>query len=360
MRTFFLVVLFICIGFCLSEGGQRLLEVSEGKRIWVSEETFQKIISERKSRNVGFFDVTDFQKESTFVPKESPLPKQITKEYIVRPLLEKIKEENLESIIKKLQSYHNRYYTQQTGYEAAMWIFGEFKRIISMLPPARRDLFQVELFSHSFLQPSIICKMKGNSKKDEIIIVGAHEDSVTGGATAKAPGADDNASGVAGLLEIFRIIAESNFTSERSIEFHVFAAEEVGLYGSQAIASNYSNSKKQVHVFLNYDMIGWEPTTADKSFGIISDHTSPEASEFLYLCMAAYTRHSGKLTPCGYGCSDHASFSKYKYRSCYANEGYPTGNYNKKIHTQNDLLGELSMRRAAEHIKYGIGLIYLS
>ncbi len=54
------------------------------------------------------------------------------------------------------------------------------------------------------------------------------------------------ASGSSSVLEVFRVLAKNGFRGSRSIEFHAYAAEEVGLRGSQAIASTYQKEGKVV------------------------------------------------------------------------------------------------------------------
>jgi Zn-dependent M28 family amino/carboxypeptidase len=54
------------------------------------------------------------------------------------------------------------------------------------------------------------------------------------------------ASGSSSVLEVFRVLASNGFRGDRSIEFHAYAAEEVGLLGSQAIASTYQKEGKVV------------------------------------------------------------------------------------------------------------------
>jgi Zn-dependent M28 family amino/carboxypeptidase len=57
---------------------------------------------------------------------------------------------------------------------------------------------------------------------------------------------DEAASGSSSVLEVFRVLASNGFRGSRSIEFHAYAAEEVGLLGSQAIASTYQKEGKVV------------------------------------------------------------------------------------------------------------------
>ena len=56
-----------------------------------------------------------------------------------------------------------------------------------------------------------------------------------------APGIDDDGSGVAVLLEILRAAVETGFKPKKNVQFHLYAAEELGLLGSDQIAEDYKS-----------------------------------------------------------------------------------------------------------------------
>lgn len=92
----------------------------------------------------------------------------------------------------------------------------------------------------------------------EFVIIGAHFDHLGVDETLAGDkiynGADDNASGVAALLEIARNLAASGIKPDRTIIFAFWDGEEIGLLGSRAFAQNFDMSK--VKGYLNFDMIG--------------------------------------------------------------------------------------------------------
>jgi len=104
--------------------------------------------------------------------------------------------------------------------------------------------------------PSVIARIQGNDddKAGTRIILGAHEDSVGTSSTAKAPGADDDASGTSTVLEVFRVLAQSQYKPNRTVEFHLYSAEEGGLKGSQAIAQAYYDLDIIVESMMQLDM----------------------------------------------------------------------------------------------------------
>jgi Peptidase family M28/PDZ domain/PA domain len=102
-------------------------------------------------------------------------------------------------------------------------------------------------------------------KTDEYIILGAHYDHLGRGNSDSLapsqigqihPGADDNASGTAGLLELARLLAPMKGQLQRGILFSSFAGEELGLLGSAAWVKNPTKPLDKAVAMLNMDMIG--------------------------------------------------------------------------------------------------------
>lgn len=89
----------------------------------------------------------------------------------------------------------------------------------------------------------------------EMVIVGAHFDSISETPASDAPGANDNATGVAAMLEALRILGPLSF--DKQILFIAFAGEEQGLIGSTAAAQIALDWP--IHLMLNLDMLGHRP-----------------------------------------------------------------------------------------------------
>lgn len=299
---------------------------------------------------IHFMDITDTPNlEKGKVPQVSKIPNEPRHQRIIQPLLTKLSVEGLKKHLEKLTSYHTRYYTSQTGRQAAEWIYSYYKEIVSKLPSERQKLFETKFFNHTWLQPSVITTIKG--KSDEIVVIGAHEDSING-ATGRSPGADDNGSGTSTVLEVFKVIAESNVIPEKTIEIHNYAAEEVGLRGSRDIAQAYKNSGKKVFSMLNMDMTGYN--NRQNTVGIATDYTNSELTSFLRKVVDAYTKLSKADIRCNYACSDHASFTSAGYRSSHIFEAAPLSNMNRNIHTARDTIEILDLPRAVELIKVAL------
>jgi hypothetical protein len=85
-------------------------------------------------------------------------------------------------------------------------------------------------------------------------LIGAHYDSTSQQPDVSAPGADDNATGVAALLETARLFSTAQL--KRGVGFVAFAGEEQGLFGSKTVASLAAKEKWPIDVYVNLDMVG--------------------------------------------------------------------------------------------------------
>ena len=92
-----------------------------------------------------------------------------------------------------------------------------------------RDDVLVEFYEHSFTQQkSVIVTIPGLEFPEEIIVIGGHIDSGDFWNPYDAPGADDNASGIATLTETLRILLANDFKPKRTVQIMAYAAEEIG------------------------------------------------------------------------------------------------------------------------------------
>ncbi len=148
---------------------------------------------------------------------------------------------------------------------------------------------------------------------EEYVVIGAHYDHLgMGGEGSLAPegravhnGADDNASGTAGMLDIARRLA-SGPRPARSVVFMAFTGEEKGLWGSARWVESPTRPLERLIAMLNLDMVGRMSNDAVSVFGVGT------ASEWDQILGDGNSRMSRPLSiatsPDGYGPSDHASF----------------------------------------------------
>jgi len=341
MNPLFVILVLVCFAGQVV-GQNRLIQFNESYSTWMTPDQVQKLSVEAEcGAGISFMDITDFQDLGKIpVPKiATAFPTTPTHQKQVQPLLPLLNKANIQATVTKLAQYKTRYYKDQTGVDAAQWLLNEYKRIAGS-----RSGITVEFFQNSFLQPNIIARIEGTgSQKNEIVILGGHIDSISSGSSA--PGADDDASGSACVLEVFRVLVENNFKPLRTLEFHGYAGEEGGLLGSQAIATSYSKAQKAVYAMLQLDMTGYVAAGTSPTIGIVTDYTNAAFSSFLRVLVDTYVGAQRKDTTCGYACSDHGSWNKAGYVAAFPFEG-TFANRNGKIHTTSDLVNLLNFDHA--------------
>jgi hypothetical protein len=123
---------------------------------------------------------------------------------------------------------------------------------------------------------------------DEIYLVVAHHDSTSEDPLVAAPGADDDASGVACVLEAARMLSQSRF--EASIEFLLTAGEEQGLLGSQADAQEAVAAGENIAGVINHDMVAYWPTGWARDLDVDGNARSQRIVD-------AYARASAEYVP---------------------------------------------------------------
>ena len=161
---------------------------------------------------------------------------------------------------------------------------------------------------------NVIGLIPGNKNKDEFIVIGAHFDHLGyGGAHSGSleigskeihNGADDNASGVAGILELAHKLSLNRNLLNRSIVFVAFNAEEQGIFGSKYFINNSQIPKDKIITMINLDMIG---RLRNLSLNVSGTGTSPFFNQILDKTSSSHMLNLNK-NPEGFGPSDHSSF----------------------------------------------------
>ncbi|MBV8757396.1 MAG: M20/M25/M40 family metallo-hydrolase [Deltaproteobacteria bacterium] len=277
--------------------------------------------------------------------RENPVDYTLDRGPVVAAVLPRLDENHIATTIRELSAFPSRYFKSASGVAAATWLRDRWRSFT-----ARPDV-TVELFPHAkWDQPSVIMTIPGTTKADEVIVIGGHLDSISMAARASgaAPGADDDASGIATLTEVARVLLAANYHPARTLVFMGYAAEEVGLRGSQDIAAAYKQRGVKVVGALQLDMTAYHGS--DKDIWLMKDFTSAPQNAFVQRLIDAYTGATWGLDACGYACSDHASWHR---------NGVPVSmpfesrmrDRNKKIHTKDDTL-ETSGNNATHAVKF--------
>ena len=315
--------------------GVQLLEVDDGEL-----ETIGHYIHHEFNRCGGYFYHDSYDKalrslsnaDREFIPSLADY--SINQGHLVPSLVDQVDEFQIRNVIIKLSSFENRTYDNQSGVDAAEWLSKHWAKLTE-----HRSDISVTFFNHEgWLQPSVMATIPGQS--EEIIIIGGHLDSIEWNFSGlwkgqKAPGADDNASGIATITEALRILSWNDYIPEKTIIFMAYAAEEVGLRGSQEIARAYSKEGANILGVIQFDMTNYQGS--ETLINLVGDYTHDAQNTFLGQLIETYLKIPWGHTFCGYGCSDHASWTA---------EGYPASipfesqkdDMNSKIHTDDDTL----------------------
>jgi hypothetical protein len=177
-------------------------------------------------------------------------------------ILDHVNSTELKEYVDILSSFPTRNTKSNYIDKVAYWLKDELQ-----------NLCEGRVFFHNYTQTdqnqtfslkNIICSkqsvLSSSPHYNKTIIIGAHYDSRAeniNNTYARAPGADDNASGVSALLEIVRILSPLNL--KYNLEFVLFSGEEQGLWGSEHYVKyiDKNNRTKTIDLYINFDMLGY-------------------------------------------------------------------------------------------------------
>lgn len=339
---------------------QRLLEFSSSNQGWFSHNEMLEL----KRKGIRFIDITDhqefYQNQISALSDESSysFPEKLSFQEEIHELTEQLDKTRIEKDLTKLTSFYTRYAKSQHGLDSSLWLADYVSKMASV-----NDKINVSLFDHDWMQKSLIARFPGKSHPERVIVIGAHQDSINLilPSILAAPGADDDGSGTCTTLEAFRVLVANEFEPENTVEFHWYSAEELGLWGSQAIFTEYATNGIDVRAMIQQDMTGYVKATLDnglpETIGVLTDYVDAELTEFTKILIDEYCDIGYVETQCGYGCSDHASASKAGYRSAGILEA-AFDNMARQIHTTSDTLDRLSFDHMVQHAKLTVGFAY--
>jgi len=185
------------------------------------------------------------------IPLSSPLGAVLGSERSTNKIAAEVSESSLRETVSWLQSLGNR----------SAW---EKQQQVSHWALDRLKGYGLEVREHWYefrgeTWRNVVAFKKGSRLPDEGVLLMAHLDSITRGQNKQAaPGADDNGSGVAVLLENARVLAETPL--ERTILFCLFSNEERGAAGSQAYVQSFKNEGVKLQAAINLDLLGYNNT----------------------------------------------------------------------------------------------------
>lgn len=248
----------------------------------------------------------------------------------IKEFINQVSIDNLTATVEYLQSLENRYYNSQKAFEAANWILTQFDNM---------EVFETESFPFEYggedSSPNIIAIQYGTKYPDEYVVCGSHLDSYS--YTGLCPGADDNATGVATVLETARILSQHEF--ERSIIYCAFSAEEVGLIGSAEYAEYCSDIMGyDILAYFNNDMNGYLNPGDEIHIDLIYPNSAETLGNYYKNVASIYFPEMEVSRDDLFNAdSDHTSFNQNGYMGIYPFEDVE--NYSPYIHSGSDVIG---------------------
>ena len=279
--------------------------------------------------------VAIFNKKATLPRLTRDFPVVTEEDPRIREMLNQVSMDSIEAIVQHLQDYDNRFWNSDNAFAASDWI-------ASRMQALGLEVEQQQFTANTWMgsgqaAPNVIGIQRGTLYPDTYVVCGSHFDSFSFEALSGglAPGADDNATGVAAVLESARIMTKYEF--EYSIVYCAYGCEEMGLYGSEAYASRCQQQGMDIIGYFNNDMNGYLYGEQIHIDCIYPNAVEPIGTYYMNVGSVYYPELPIRHVNFTQGDSDHTSFNNHGYMGIYPFEDYQ--NYSPHIHTVNDLIG---------------------
>ena len=286
-------------------------------------------------------------------PNDQIVTYHIHNSNLANQLFDQINAKNIWDNLNYFSSFPDRYAESENGIKAEEWII---QQIETMITDSHRTDVSISIIPtmtpyFSLKQSSIVVKI-GNQLLEPGIVLGAHIDTypITDG--LNKPGADDDGTGTVTLIEVFRSILASKLTFNKPIYFVWYAAEEMGLLGSQSVVDDFQKKKIPVEAVLNVDMTGFIYQN-DQTIWLVRNDLNSDLNNFMEELINTYLHKPVAYTSCGYDCGDQVSWEKQGYKAVFPTEGKlgEDMHINPFKHTPQDTVDSLSIDRMTDFAK---------
>jgi Peptidase family M28 len=267
----------------------------------------------------------------------------------IKALVERVSRASVEAAVEHLVAFPTRHSTSTQYLAAATWARAQLTAMgyITRLEEIRVGAGQ---------SLNVIADIQGHGSNDRaVVVVTAHLDSINipGGPAAPAPGADDNGSGSAGLLEIARAL--SGHAGLNDLRFILFGGEEEGLRGCrQYVASLSATERQRIKAVVNMDMIATVNTIDPLTVLLEGEPVSQHVIDGLADAAASYTNlavqrslHAAR--------SDHVPFIRAGIPAVLTVEG--AGRENRNIHSEHDTLQHINYDLLLEILRMNLAFV---
>ena len=251
----------------------------------------------------------------------------------VTAIVDAVDQDSLIAVIQQLENYETRLCITDSFYNACQW---SHDKLESYGLDAEVEEFQFTFYGTTYTSWNVVAEKPGVLEPDVYVIICGHLDSITMQSPFEtAPGADDNGSGSAAVIEAARVMADFNF--RYTVRYICFGAEELGLHGSEYYAEQAVASGDSIIAVMNLDMILYGPDPYRQLFVPYND-ISEELAMNMWDISETYVPElelNVAYSP-GTTYSDHASFWAVGYPALLGiEEGVDQNPY---YHQETDLL----------------------
>ena len=228
----------------------------------------------------------------------------------IQAMVEQVDTVNLFNSIAWMQQYIRDSFSPE-ALIVQNWLVEQFEGL-GLEPSVFNFYYEVPPIYDTLDAGNVIAIQRGTKYPDEYIVISSHYDHPDG------PGADDNASGTAGMLEAARILSQYEF--DRSIIYVSFNNEEEGRFGSLEYAKECARQNMSILGVFNLDMLGWYPPEIDtiKMFTACY-HLTRNLYDYYTSVANLYLPETPTLwrTKGEYGGGDSRSFFNFEYPAIY-------------------------------------------
>ena len=270
---------------------------------------------------------------------EHTYPLVITENPQIRALMDSVAVDSIKAKIEHLCSFHNRRFDSRHIWEVQDWLVDYYNSL--NIDTVMLHDFKVEKPGYpEETADNVLAVQWGTRTPNEFVICGAHYDSWnddgTDPDTIRSPGADDNASGVAGILETARIL--SHYTFDRTIIYANWCAEEIGLVGSAAYARDMAEKGMDIVGYFNLDMTGYLEEGTDIHVHLMYTAQDSLIAKYVFNFSNVYFPEMPiRQNWLAWGDSDYSSFNRNGYPAVHPFEDVHASS--PFIHSRQDVLG---------------------
>jgi hypothetical protein len=307
-----------------------------------------------------FPELLDGAVRISFVPMVRPdLPaEELRVDAVIDPqiqlIVDQVDQAQFTAYIQRLQDFVTRYSETDSCRAAELWALDTFASL-----GLETELFPYDFYGHTWY--NAIGRKIGRVFPDSIYLIMGHIDDTSEMWYFLAPGAEDNASGSACVLEAARILSAYDF--DCTIEFVLVSGEELGLIGSQAYAEYCYNQNRNIAGVLNFDMIsyagsyGWDTNIYADQYFPAEIALANALAQLTDLYSEAYSIRVDTEGPVW--ASDHYYFSYYGFPAPYSVDAqlWKAPDWYPWYHTTDDVIDHLDLDFGTEVVKGAVATL---